>query len=225
LADDEKAVEGLTAMGFDEAHVRQQLRDLVAYFFEVYAASRGKNRWADKTPSYVDCLDFIESLFGPRCQYLVIFRHGLDVSCSIASMRIREVDQHVEECNGDRFAGAARYWALRCEKLLEFQARHPETCLELRYEVLTRQPEPTLRRVFEFLDEPWEPAVLRFHDRPHDHWIGLQDARAAESTGFLQRTGLWKQQSPEVVERMLAEAGSMLERLGYSTSPDAEAPP
>jgi hypothetical protein len=220
VVDDDKAMEGLTAMGFDEAHVLKQLRETVSYFFEMYAASKGKARWADKTPSYIDYLDFIESLFGPQCRYVLIFRHGLDVACSIAGMVIRDLDPYVEACGGDRFAAAARYWTVQCQKLLDFQMRYPRRCFELRYEELTRNPESGLRRLFEFLEESWAPEVLSFYEQQHDHWIGLQDGKAAESQGFSPRTGIWESQPPDIVERMLREAGPMLQKLGYSTSKD-----
>jgi hypothetical protein len=212
---DAKAMEGLEAMGFSREHVLGRLRQCASYFFEMYAASRAKPRWADKTPSYVGLADLIETLFGPDCRYVVIYRHGLDTACSIAGMTIREVAPHLEACGGDRLAAAARYWAEGCGRLLDFQARHASRCFELRYERLTQDPEPHLRRMFEFLGEPWEPQVLRFHEKPHDHWVGLQDAKAAESKGFEPRTGVWRQQPAEVVERMRAQAGPMLRRLGY----------
>ena len=42
LLDDEKAMEGLLAMGFDEQHVVERLRETASYFLEMYAASHGK---------------------------------------------------------------------------------------------------------------------------------------------------------------------------------------
>jgi len=212
---DPKSVEGLTAMGFAREHVLQRLREAASYFFEMYAASRSKPRWADKTPSYVGILDFIEGLYGPACRYVIIYRHGLDAACSIAGMGIRDVEPHIQACQGDAHAGAARYWAEQCGKLLDFQARHASRCFELRYEQLARDPEPDLRRLFEFLGERWEPEVLRFHEKPHDHWVGLQDATAASTKGFKPRVGVWRDQPAEVVERMRRVAGPMLVRLGY----------
>lgn len=212
---DEKAMEGLRAMGFSEAHVLSRLRETVSYFFEIYTAARGKQRWADKTPSYVDCLDFIEALFGPDCRYVLLYRHGLDVACSELHSNIREVQPHIEACGGDVRIGAARYWARQCEKMLAFQARHPERCHELRYEALATDPEPVLRGLFAFLGEPWEPDVLRFHESPHDRWIGLEDGKAGSSRGFRPNIGAYRRQPPGLIEGMVREAGEVLARLGY----------
>jgi len=215
LLRDAKAVEGLKAMGFTEDHVLARTREYASYFFEMYAASRGKVRWADKTPSYIDCLDFIEALYGPDCRYVLVFRHGLDSACSTAGVGPRELAPHVEACGGDLYAGAARYWAAQCEKMLTFRDRHPERCFEVRYEDLAAEPEPVLRGMFEFVGEAWDPQVLRFHEQPHDRWTGLEDRTASQARGFVPNVGRYRDQPPEVVRRMVEQAGPMLERLGY----------
>lgn len=215
LLRDSKALEGLKAMGFTEEHVLARTREYASYFFEMYAASRGKVRWADKTPSYVDCLDFIEALYGPECRYVLVFRHGLDSACSTVGINPRELAPHAEACGGDLYAGAARYWATQCEKLLAFRDRYPESCFEVRYEDLVTDPEPVLRRLFEFVGEAWDPQVLRFHEHPHDRWIGLEDRKASEAPGFAPNVGRYRSEPPEVVRAMVEQAGPMLARLGY----------
>jgi len=215
LLDDQKGMTGLSAMGFDRQHVLRQMRELSSYFFEVYAAARTKPRWADKTPPYVDCLDFIDELFEGRCKYLMIYRHGLDSACSIVGTPIPEVEEYVAACGGDRHAGAACYWAVQCEKMLAFRESHASRCFEVRYEELTTRPETCLPPLFEFLDEAWEPAVLRFHEHQHDHWIGLQDIKAAESKGFMPNIGAYKRQPAATVARMAERAAPILDRLGY----------
>src|SRR5262245_39549697 len=158
LLADPKALEGLVAMGFTREHVVARLREHLGYFFEMYAASHKKPRWADKTPSYVDCLDFIETLFGPDCQYVFIYRNGLDSACSIARIPdIAEAEPHIAACGGDRFAGAARYWATQCGVMRSFAARHRGRALELFYEKLVADPEAEAQRLFEFLGESYEP--------------------------------------------------------------------
>jgi protein-tyrosine sulfotransferase len=216
ILEDAKALEGLKAMGFDEEHVVDRLREHASYFFEVYAGIHGKVRWADKTPSYVDCLDFIERLYGPDCRYVMIYRHGLDAACSIARVGPRELLPHTEACGGDRFAGAARYWATQCAKMMDFARRHRDRCLEIRYEDLARDPEPVLRSVFAFVGEAWEPQVLRFHEKPHDRWIGLEDRKASEARGFAPNIGRYREEPAEVVQSMRKEAGPVLEALGYT---------
>ena len=215
VLEDEKSVEGLAAMGFTEQQVRHQLRECASYFFQLYAKSKGKTRWADKTPSYIDCLPFLDALYGPDCRYLLVFRHGLDVACSLGDVTPREVKEHVDACGGDPVAGAARYWSRQVEKMLAFQREHASRCFEIRYEQLATEPEPLLRGAFEFMGEEWDPRVLKFHDQPHDRWIGLEDRKASEAKQFVPNIGRYRSQSPDVIRRMLAEASPMLETLGY----------
>lgn len=216
LLDDAKALEGLRAMGFERDHVVARLREGAAYFFEMYAASRGKPRWADKTPAYVSHLDFIETLFGPDCRYVMVYRHGLDTACSIAGQPdITEAHEHIAACGGDRHAGAARYWAVQCRRMRAFAEARGERCLALHYEALVADPEAETRRLFAFLEEPWEPAVLRFAEQPHDSWSGLEDVRAMTSRGFTPNVGSYRREPPAVIRAMLAEAAPVLAVLGY----------
>jgi len=219
LLKDEKALSGLEAMGFTREHVLARLRETASYFFEMYAASRGKPRWADKTPSYVSCLELIDALYGSECRYVFIYRHGLDAACSIPHSGIPELELYLEACGGDRFAAAARYWADQCQKMIDFKARYPSRCHELRYHQLVQDPELHLRQMFEFLEEPFEPEVLRFYEKPHDVWPGLEDRKAAGAKGFAPRIGVWRDQPDEVIESMLREAGPMLTTLGYLPDP------
>jgi hypothetical protein len=213
---DARGLEGLAAMGFPEAQVAARLGAFAGSFFERYAASHGKPRWADKTPSYVSCLDFVDRLFGDRAQYVLLYRHGLDAACSIARIpTIDDAEAHVAACGGDRFAGAARYWAHQCKAMRAFAASHASRCFELRYEDLVREPEARLRPLFAFLGEPWEPGVLRFHEQPHDHRSGLEDRKAALSRGFAPNVGGWRQEPRAAIAAMYAQAGPLLRELGY----------
>ena len=218
----DKTMEGLKAMGFPREQVVERLRDFTSQLFEGYVASRGKSRWADKTPAYIDCLDLIDTLYGSSARYVLIFRHGLDSACSIAQIPdIEEAEPHISACEGDRYAGAARYWATQCRKLLKFQGEHPTQCLSVFYEKLVQTPEDQARRLLEFLDEPWEPDVLLFHKHPHDTWGGLEDTKASRSRGFERNFGSYRKQPPEVIARMLEQAAPALAELGY----EAEAIP
>lgn len=217
LLADPKAMEGLEAMGFRREAVVGRLRDWISYFYEIYAASHEKARWADKTPSYVDCLDFIEEIYGPSCRYVLVYRHGLDSACSIAEIlaTMPEVQPHLDACDGDPHAAAARYWATQCGKMRDFARARPSRCLDLFYEKLNADPEAECRRLFEFLEEPFEPGVLAFHEKPHDVWVGLQDRKASSSRGFQPNVARYREQSDAVVDRMVREAGAMLDELGY----------
>ncbi len=211
---EEAALHGLAALGFEPEHVFIKLREFSDYFFDAYAAARGKPRWADKSPQYVDCLDFIERLYGPACKYLFIYRHGLDVANSIGPRRnIRLARPHKEAC-GDPYAGAARYWAVQCRKMLAFEHTHRARVFAFKYEEFVQAPEQTGKQIFAFLGEPWEPQVLEYYKHEHDVG-GLEDPIASASKGFRPSMKNYLQLPAATLESMKREAGEMLERLGY----------
>ena len=63
---------GLRGIGVDESGLRDRLLEFAAGIFDDYATAKGKTRWVDKTPAYVDILDFLEFLFGDRCRYIML---------------------------------------------------------------------------------------------------------------------------------------------------------
>ncbi len=212
---------GLAAVGVDADGLRQRLAEFASQILDDYTVAKGKARWIDKTPAYVEVVDFLADLFGPRARFLMLYRHGLDVANSLA----------VAAEKGTVFAGAARryaeeyaqsprlaytrYWVEMCERMLAFEAAHPGQCLRLRYEDIVADPERVLRPVFEFLGEPWEPAVLDFHDKPHD--FGLQDHKILETKGFRPSLRNYEAWPAPDLERAGGIAAPMLDRLGYDS--------
>jgi len=222
LWEDRLGMKGLAGMGFPAEHVQNKLKQFIDYYFDVYAQSRGKARWADKCPHYVDCMDFIETLYGPDCRYIFIYRHGLDVACSVAKMPIEPAEQHKIDCSNP-YVGSARYWAIQCEKLLDFQQTVGDRGMVIHYEHLVSDPESVVRKVLHHIGEDWEEDVLRFYEFDHCRAPGLEDPKAAYSKGFNKSLGNWKDLEPDIIEKMLKEAAPMLQRLGYSLEhPDLE---
>ncbi len=211
---DETALLGLSGLGFEAEHVLYKLRELSDYFFNSYAAARNKPRWADKSPQYVDCLDFIEKLYGPSCKYLFIYRNGLDVACSIGTRKVFKLAKPHQDACGDPFLGAARYWSVQCEKMLQFEQTYRERVFTLRYEEFVHAPETIARKLFEFVGAPWEPQVLEFHKQEHDTGF-LEDPIASMSKGFQPSLKNYEKLPPELVQGMKREAQGMLQQLGY----------
>lgn len=135
--------------------------DKVAVLFDSiqadYAASRGKVRWADKTPRYALCLDYLNELF-PTCQVVHVVRDGRDV---VASHRDRwgylSALKAVEKW--PRYIKVARSAGERLSA---------HRYLEVRYDSLVTETEKTLRQLLAFLDEPWDDALLHHDQAPHD---------------------------------------------------------
>jgi protein-tyrosine sulfotransferase len=212
---------GLASMGFDDAHVCARARSFAAYFFENYASSAGKPRWADKTPAYVGILDEIDRIF-PTAQYVMIYRHGLDVAHSITRGG-RHVTSYVERYlreASDPRPRAAAYWSAQTERMLAFEKAHPDRCHAVKYEEMCVSPERILRDVFSFLTEPWEPAVLEYWRCPHD--VGAEDGRALAARGFNISEGNYRIWPQSLIDEAMQVAGDTLRKLGYSAAASTE---
>ncbi len=209
---------GLQGMGVDEEGLRRQLRAFAGDLFDDYAVAKGKQRWFDKTPSYIDILEFLDAVFGEQCRYIMLYRHGLDVANSMANMHGMDVNRGP----GRKFAelypdsarlSNARYWAEHCEKMLAFEATHPQQCFRVLYEQYSSQPEIYLPPLFEFIGEEWDGQVLKFYKQQHDS--GLQDYKVRESKGFVPNTGTYKSWPEEEIARAMEIVAPTMEKLGY----------
>ena len=218
LLSDEWYRKGLAGVGVDEVGLNARLRDFAGGIFDAYALAKGKRRWFDKTPSYVDILDRIDALFGPECRYIMLYRHGLDVATSMTRMQGGDVSRGPGKRYVHLYPASARlcnaaFWADQCEKMLSFEAAHPGQCVRLLYEDLSTEPARHLPPMFAFLGEPWDPAVLRFAETPHDY--GLQDYKVLETKRFEPNIGTWKDWPPEEIERAREIVSPVLAKLGY----------
>ena len=84
---------------------------------------KGNARWIDKTPSYVDILDFIDLLFGKECRYIMLYRYGLDVANSMATAYEREglaglAKRYADEYRQSPRLAFAHYWGINAKKCL-----------------------------------------------------------------------------------------------------------
>ena len=138
---EENTVKGLASLGFDPAHVISRMREFGSYFFENYAASKGKPRWADKTPYYVDHLATIQRVY-PEAAFLMIYRNGLDQAYSFSQNGTLLRPEFAAYCRTgeDIRIGAVRYWSEKTLKVLDFELENPDQCLRVVYKELCRDP-------------------------------------------------------------------------------------
>ncbi len=209
---------GLLGVGVDDEGLRLRLRQMAGSIFDDYTLAKGKQRWFDKTPSYIDSLDFIQPVFGDECRYIMLYRHGLDVANSMARMYESDVNRGPGKKFADQYPDAPhltnlRYWVDQCEKMLAFEAAHPQQCFRIKYEEYSAEPERYLPPMFEFIGEAWDPQVLEFYKQQHDY--GLQDYKAEESKGFVPNTGTYASWPEAEVAQAMEIAGPTLEKLGY----------
>jgi hypothetical protein len=210
-----KYLSGLASMGYSRSEVESSLARFISAFFERYASSQGKVRWADKSPLYVDCLPELRDIFGPRARFILLVRHGLDVAFSLSDAHrdYPAIRRHVADAGGNVAIGAGRFWAEQNAKIHAFRAASPDLCFQIRYEELTTDPRGALEPLFAFLKEPWEPDVIDYGRFSHHH--GFEDSEVRRRSRIEPNSGRYLAW-PEHVQTAVREACEpMLSKLGY----------
>ena len=198
----------------------------VTAVFDLYGRQRGKALVGDKTPGYVRDIHTLHALW-PRARFVHIIRDGRDVCLSALNWKRKADDfrRRFPTWDEDPVTTAALWWRWHVELGRRVGMRLPPGLYrEVRYETLVQEPEDTCRTLCAFLDLPYEDAMVRFHEGRTRRKPGL-DAKHA----WLPPTpGLrdWESQMPaDVLERVEAAAGDLLDELGYARGagpPDAE---
>ncbi len=216
-------VPGLGFCGFSEQEVLERLRELAFFFMRDIAARENKPIWAEKTAFSVFHLDAVERLCAGSCRFVCVFRHGLDVACSLKELT-DTMDRYAAELlpyinrNPRPLEAFIQAWSHACRGLLDLLERRPELAIRVDYEKLVEHPAVQLDRLFEFLEVPADTdAVCRAAFDNMDSG-GLGDWKTYSTTkperASLQR---WRTLSDETAGRLAAIANPVLAELGYET--------
>ena len=225
FVDDLRRVGTLREWGVDPDDVRARLRpgmstgEAIAAVYETYAAARGKPRWGDKTPMYMQYLPLLERLF-PTALFLHLVRDGRDAATSYLQMPSGIVTES--------WGHPASVRDFACQWATEVQAGRAlgrrvgaRRYFELRYEDLVASPEDVLSQICAFAGLPWEPGMLGYAEevdvsaRPHQ-----QNLRRPPTVGLRDwRTDL----EPGDVAGFEDVAGDVLAALGYELAGTAHA--
>jgi hypothetical protein len=181
-------------------------------FKETYARSQGKQRWADKTPLYVNHLDYVDRLF-PDSVVINIVRDGRDVARS-----------HRETWGYTAGVKAIEKWPRYIEAAERFGNRvGPDRYLEVRYEDVVGETEKTMRAVLAWLGEEWSEQVLHHTEFRHDvmsRYDTYTSNRRADhgEDKAVYRSGVQggrKSLDPLMRALVRVRADATLKRLGY----------
>ncbi|HSC74415.1 MAG TPA: sulfotransferase [Gaiellaceae bacterium] len=199
--------------------VRARLRDgmstgeAIATVYSVYADQRGKPRWGDKTPMYMQNLRLLERLF-PDARFVHLIRDGRDAALAFRSMPrgiVTETWMHPRTP-----ADFACQWRTEVAAARRLGCRAGARYLEVRYEELVADVEAVLRRICGFAGLEYEPAMADYADdvdvsaKPHQ-----QRLKQPPTTGVRD----WRTQMPAAdVEAFERVAGDLLLELGYDTA-------
>jgi hypothetical protein len=190
-----------------------QLRSLYSGFQSEVLVRAGKERWAEKDPTYTLHLGFLEELF-PDAVYVHLLRDGHDV---VASFRDRW---------GYRSAARAARgeWARYVQAARALERRlDGSRFLEIRYEALVGDPESEGRRLFTFLGEAWQPEVLDFDPAEHTatrryRWFTATRRAAGGETATIYRSRVGAggaSLDPFLRTLLRRRHGALLRELGY----------
>jgi hypothetical protein len=222
--DDLRRLPTLREWGVSADAVRARLRpgtglgEAVAAVYETYAEDRGKSRWGDKTPMYMQHLPLLERLF-PTARYVHLVRDGRDAGLSFLAMPRGIV---TESWGHPRTPGGfACQWRSEVRAAQALGLRVGERYLEVLYEELVAGAGAVVERICAFARLPYEAAMLEYEGtvdvsaKPHQ-----QRLRQAPTPGLRD----WREDmAPEDVAAFEAVAGDLLAELGYETATDPSA--
>jgi len=202
----------LRLYGFPKEYWHRKVAELFDGLKTDYARSKGKSRWADKTPRYALSLDYIAELF-PTCQIIHVIRDGRDVVVSHRHRwgylsAVRAIEKWPRYIHAARAVG---------------NGLPPGRYHELRYEQLVNDTEKTMRELLDFLGEPWDPTVLEHDRQQHDisvHYGSFSSTRRQVSQEqapvYRSRVGSHRREMDPLLRMLFhARSGGMLRQLGY----------
>jgi Sulfotransferase family len=183
----------------------------IAAVFEAYAAERGKDRWGDKTPLYMQHLPLLERLFRDA-SFVHLIRDGRDAALSYLSVAegiMTEGWGYPRDA-----AGFACQWATEVRAARALGERvGPGRYLELRYEALVSDPAGELRHICSFAGLEYDDTMLGY--------VGETESARKEHQQRLNeppRVGVrnWRTEMPVADREAFEEvAGDLLAELGY----------
>ena len=190
----------------------------IATVYAVYAERRGKTRWGDKTPMYMQNLRLLERLF-PDALFVHLIRDGRDAALSFLELPkglVTETWMHPRTP-----ADFACQWRVEVAAARRLGRRVGKRYLEVRYEQLVADVEAVLRRICDFAGLEFERGMVDYAGhvdvsaKPHQQRL-LQPP----TTNVRD----WRTQLPSAdVASFERVAGDLLGELGYETSDDADA--
>lgn len=165
-----------------------------------FAARKGKRRWGDKTPMYVQHIPILAAAF-PAAKFVHLYRDGRDVAQSLHR----------------RWGLEPRLSIYRWRETMSLvgtgQAVAEGRCLELSYESLTAAPEENLQALCRFLGLPFFSGLLS-SSMPH---MGAD--KAPKQGRIVRNSGKWKSYfGKDTIVAMEAIAGEALLLRGYAVA-------
>jgi len=183
--------------------------DALRIVYRLYADTRDKERYGDKTPGHVLRIPLLTELF-PESRIIHLVRDGRNVALSYMD---------IKEWGPSKVAEVALYWKKRVQRgRRDGLALGQERYQEVTYESLVEDPESQLRRLAAFAGLAYHDSMMHYFERagevlttelhPHRH----QGLYKPPTKGLRD----WRtKMHADDVARFEAIAGTALEQFGY----------
>jgi hypothetical protein len=188
----------------------------VSALFDLYGSSKHKSMVGEKNPAYARSVETLHSLW-PSARFVHVIRDGRDVCLSILNWdkAHRAAGRFARAWRRDPVATSALFWEWNVRLARDAGAAlGPGLYRELRYEALVADPAAEAAELCAFLDLPSDSVMLRY------------DEGRSQPNPVLEGRHVWRpvtpgmrdwrtQMSRDQLERFEAEAGELLDELGY----------
>jgi hypothetical protein len=169
---------GQTVVGGDEGRGRWVAREtqaLIEGLLSRYLAAKGKAIWAEKTPANLEHAETLRAVF-PQAAFICLYRHPLDtIRSGFESMRFGRLKYNLWD-----YRSGCEFYVEQTRRLLDFERKHAQCCLRVRYESLVSDAASSADALFSFLRLPWERDLLeRVFTTAHDRGPGDPKAELA----------------------------------------------
>ena len=186
---------------FSRGALIKWLRKYVLDLFANLACKANKKRWAEKTPSHVFFMEFINEVF-QEVQFIHLIRNGHDVVRSLKSVpwgsrkTVQNINTWIRSVTEGRRVG---------KKISK------EKYIEIKYEDLINHFEPTLKILCSFLGEDFDERMLHYYLPENNSW-GLDLLSFEEGK---KRRGNYKDLNLYENYIFKLKAGSLMHELEY----------
>jgi Sulfotransferase family len=174
---------------------------------KLYAAKRGKSRWGDKTPRYVEEIPLLARLF-PDSRFIHVIRDGRNVALSYADVPF----------GPKTFGQAAALWRDRVRAgMRDGRPLGPDRYQEIHYERLVTDVEAETKALCDFLGVEFDPEILDYAEKTRPDVLPRAKAYNPNVTSKpIANVRSWQEaMSPREIAVFEAIAGDTLEELGY----------
>jgi hypothetical protein len=183
---------------------------------ELYAHSRGKVRWGQKTPRFVRSLDLLAVNF-PDSRFIHLVRDPRAVVSSL-------IDSDVHR--SDPLHGVTR-WINDVGAGVAFESDQPARILRTSYEHLVAEPRRSLERICEFLNLDFEPGMIEHRGGRETYGEFYNNIHAnLDRELSAEHRETWRRKlNPGEIGLIEFKAGNLMRRLGYEPQQEPASPP